>query len=154
MQLGHQFLLPEKSVIIFCNIRDESIFWLSFWITNFCILAKLSAQLHLVNSSSPAKTSWEIFYKSVNKKKWRQIRLASFAVLIEGQLDSSYTFAWISDVRIRGNMRALNLAQRRCWNLNSSGMWLCVSLLLHRAFCIFTEYYTPTNAQIVYYILV
>ena len=64
--------------------------------------------------SSPAETIWEIFYKSLNKKKWRQIRLASFAVLIEGQINSSYTFVWISGVRISGNMLALNLAERRC----------------------------------------
>jgi len=109
----------------FCNICDESMFWPRCWIINFCILAKLSAQLRLVKFSSPAETIWEIFYKSLNKKKWRQIRLASFAVLIEGQINSSYTFVWISGVRISGNMLALNLAERRCWSLNSTEMWLC-----------------------------
>lgn len=110
----------------FCNICDESIFWPRCWIIKFCILGKLSAHLHLVKCPSLAKTSWEIFYKSVNKKKWRKIHVVSFAVLIEGQIDSSYIFSWIFDVRIDANMRALNLVQRRCWNLNSSGKWLCV----------------------------
>jgi len=39
-----------------------------------------------------------------------------------------------------------------CLEFGTSAM--LISLLLHRAFLRFTEYYTPTNALIIYYIIV
>ena len=48
----------------------------------------------------------------------------------------------------------LCLIERKCDCQNLGSFDLKLSLSLHCAFWRFTEYYTPTNAQIIYYILV